>query len=561
LSYGSSRSFWLACAAAYLAIAALYWPTVCLAPISLDDSSQLQQLSQAPFAAVFDYDRFGHLRPIKSALFWVLSRHIEWLAVWRSILLGIVLASAALGQALCAPLLKSRGWALVAAICWVSNPITASVVCWLSTANIAICLLGILGYLYLIERAVTPGAAPRNAAIHSIGAIASLLCASLSYELGVVAPWLWLVYRRCCASPTANRRRSLMLAAASAICIAGWVSLRVTHDLPPIDYRPADHTRAQLVLDAPRHLFENLRLWFWLPGRFGVLLADPPPNPMLAAAFGWLVLVAAFALWWWQRGRDRPLDFALIWCASLLLPLMNLVPIGNTAVAMHYLYVAGFGLALGVTRIVQRLTDAFRRRGWRRAAWLPALALSALLAAWLPEQRRTLMAWQTAQTLYSATILNYPGNVEARVNLAALYLDQKQYVEAGTLLEAASQLAPNDLGVVTNRLKLLAETGKAEEALALLAAHPELKTPAALIERGLLLTRVGRTPEAVEALSRALEIAVQPEDRFAAGYQLAIALVQAQHYAQATLLIDRLLTEFPDRPELLFSKRLLTGTR
>jgi tetratricopeptide (TPR) repeat protein len=235
-----------------------------------------------------------------------------------------------------------------------------------------------------------------------------------------------------------------------------------------------------------------------------------------------------------------------VWVAVTLVPVINLVPIGNTPVAMHYLYVPGVGLALALTRFAQRL-----------AAPVSAVALVALIAAWLPEQRSSLAAWQSAEALFSATLHNYPANTEARVNLSAAYLDQREYARAEALLTETR----GEYGLAFNRFKLLFETARYDEALAFFAAHPELNTPEALLPYAQLLQRAGRHEQATAALRRAFEDARDPELRFSAGHQLALALVRTQKYPQAEVLIDRLMIEFPDRPELRFSKDLLSRAR
>lgn len=513
-------TFWIVCAVAYAAVALLYWPSVHLAPIALDDAGSLR----LP-AGLFAYDRFGHLRPVKNALFLVLSRHGEWLPIWRALLLAIVLGSAALSQALFMQLLGSRPWALLATLCWLLNPIAASVISWLSTANLAICLLGIVGYVYFAERSL-------------VVALAALLLALLSHELGFVAPLLWLAQH--------GRLPKARIGIASVLCVVAAVILHLRPDTLEVTYRAAQHPGGLLMLNAPRYLFENLRLWFWLDGRFGVLLPDEPSRHVVASLTGWLCLIAGLVAWWRLRARDRCLDFALLWVAATLLPLVNLLPIGNTPVAMHYLYLPGVGLALALTRLAQRIN-----------APVGALALVALIAAWIPEQRRSLLAWQSAEALYTATLRNYPENVEARVNLSASYLDQRQYAQAEALLTDAR----GDYGLLRNRFQLLAETGRRKEALAFFAAHSELNTPDGLIAYAQLLQREGRDDQALAALRRAFEAARDSKTRFAAGYQLAIGLVRAQEFPQAETLIDRLSSEFPDRPELRFSKELLRRAR
>jgi hypothetical protein len=512
--------FWLVCVIAYACVAWLYWPSVQLVPISLDDASSLRFPTE-----LLGHDRFGHWRPVKNALFLALSRYAEWLPIVRGLLLGIVLGSAALSQALVTQLLGSRPWALLATMCWLLNPITATVVCWLSTANLAICLLGILGFVYFAESSW-------------LIALAALLLALLSHELGVVAPLVWM------AKP--GREPNRRIAVAAAVCIVTSVGLHLRSDTTPVAYRAAEHSRGLLMLSAPRYLVENLRLWFWLPGRFGVLWTDEPSRHVVVSLVSWSCLIASCVVWWRVRGRDRCLDFALLWVAAMLVPLVNFLPIGNTPVAVHYLYLPGVGLALALTRLAQRI-----------AAPAATVALVALIAAWLPEQRRTLAAWQSGEALFTATLENYPDNVEARVNLSASYLDQRKYAQAEALLADTR----GDYGLASNRFKLLAETGRREEALAFFAAHPELNTPEALLPYAQLLQRAGHRDKAAAAFRRAFEAARDPELRFAAGYQLALELVRSQDYPQAEVLIDRLLLEFPDRPELRFSKQLLSHAR
>jgi tetratricopeptide (TPR) repeat protein len=283
---------------------------------------------------------------------------------------------------------------------------------------------------------------------------------------------------------------------------------------------------------------------------------------MQSSAIGWLVLAAACGLiWQLRRLRDGALNFAWLWTAGFIVPVANFVPVGNTPVAMHYLYLPGLGLALLNTRLVQRFVDGLRSQGYPRIAVLPALALGALILAWLPEQRKALGTWADATALYARTIQNYPSNVEARVNLAALYMDSGKHVEAEMMLTEALALAPDDPLVLANRFKLLAELGRIDEALAVQDAHPELNAPAMMFLRGTLLLRTQRDAEAAGAFRQAFGGAVEPEERFAAGYQLAIAHVRTEHYAEAEVLIDQLLGEFPGRPELLLGKQLLTQQR
>ena len=85
----------LARIAPYLALILLYFPTLAYAPIALDDESQLRALADAPWSAIFARDHFGHLRPIKALVFWLLARDAIDVSVVRTVVLGLTLLSMA----------------------------------------------------------------------------------------------------------------------------------------------------------------------------------------------------------------------------------------------------------------------------------------------------------------------------------------------------------------------------------------------------------------------------------------------------------------------------------
>lgn len=520
-----------------MALTVLLARGVPLAPSALDDEAQLRALVHAPFARVFSLDHFGHLRPAKSALFWVLAHHPTWFPYGRGLVLGAVIASAVLWQLLCTELVRSWGWGLGVALGWVLNPVCATVLCWLSSANLALCGLGMLVFVLLAERE------------RRVGALIALLFALACHELALLTPLLWLAYRR--ARGEDIGRRSLPLLAATGALVIAWLVYAVTREPWHTSYRAAQHPRALLMLSAARYVFENLRLWFWLPGRFGVLLSDEPALHAFANIYAWIGLGAIGFLVW--RVRDPVLGFAAFWTFASLAPLTNFAPLGNTPVAMHYLYLPGLGLSLFLARSVQRLATALPMA----AAWLPVLAWAAYIGVLWPVEQRAFASWADTSVLYQRTIEHYPDDVEARVNLSAIYLDAQRYSEAEALLASSLERWPNELGLIANQFKLLADTGHSDEALAWHDAHPGLHVPAAWMLRGSLLTQNGHHREAAEAFERAYETA-DGEERFAAGYQLAIALVRSQRFADAKYVIDRLLVEFPGRPELTSAKQLLS---
>jgi tetratricopeptide (TPR) repeat protein len=550
-------SFLLACAVLGLVVAVLYWPSLSLAPIALDDQSQLRELAQAPLSRVWAYDRFGHLRPLKSFAFWSIAHDPALLRIWRVGILGVLLLTVGLVQQLAARALGSRAWGFAAATCWVLNPTLPAVVCWLSATSSVFCLFGVLLFIAAADRASNSARGAR--ALHVIVALAGLLLALLSHELALVAPVLWLAARR---MRVGSERRPLPvpIVLGAGACIALWLALHALGDKPASAYRFETSSPWLRSFSAARYFLENVRLWAWLPGRFGVLLADRPNAHVIASAVGWLVVLGGLlVVWRLARAGHRVLAFGAFWCAALLAPMINLVPIGNTPVAVHYLYLPGVGLAVLLARAGQRLHQRLRVRS-ARAGWLPVAVLAALVLAWLPEQRRVLAAFGDEQRLYATTVRNYPHELEPRVNLVSVYLERKQYADAGALLSESLALAPNDVGLIRNQFEWHWSTGDVPGALALQDAHAILRdTPDYLTRRGKLLEQLGRHDEAVEAFRHAFERAIDPRDRFAAGYFYATALVRTLRGREAARLIEQLLVEFPGREELLIAQRLLAN--
>jgi hypothetical protein len=553
-------SFWVACALLVLALAILYWPSLSFTPIALDDQSQLSELAQAPLSRVWEYDRFGHLRPLKSFAFWSIAQEPSRLQLWRIAILGVLLLTVGLVQQLAARALGSRSWGLAAAACWALNPTLPAVVCWLSASNSVFCLFGVLIFIAAAERAANDGEAVRaTRALHVGVALAGLLLALLSHELALVAPILWLAVRRTRVG-SARGPLPVSIVLGAGACIALWLTLHALGDPPASAYRFEASSPSLRSFSAARYLLENVRLWAWLPGRFGVLLADRPDAHVIASAMCWLVVLGLFVVVWrLTRGGDRVLALGTFWSAALLAPMINLVPIGNTPVAVHYLYLPGVGLALLLARAAQRSQERLRARS-ARAGWLPVAGLAALVLAWLPEQRRVLAAFADEQQLYATTVRNHPHDLEPRVNLVSVYLERKQYAQAGALLSESLALEPNDAGLIRNQFEWLWSTGDVPGALALQDAHAFLRErPDYLTRRGKLLEQLGRHEEAGEAFRRAFESASDPRDRFAAGYFYATALVRTLRGREAARLIEQLLVEFPGREELLIAQRLLAN--
>lgn len=540
-------AFWLVRAALYVLAASLLWPSLSYAPVSLDDASMLRTMADQPLSVVWEFDRFGHLRPAKSLLFWLLEHDVAPIGFWRGVVLLTFVATMAAVQSLAARVAKSHWTGIAALACWALHPTTASVVCWLSAANIAFCLLFVLLYLRCGELALAAQGQALGERWYVALAMLALAAALLSHELALASPLLLLVLHR--LVHRSERSRGLYVGSAAVACASLALSLWSSGGASA--YRFETDTPAWLIsLSSARYFGEHLSLWLWPLGSFGILLRDDPAHQILESSVWWLALLLAGYVAFCFRHRDRALTLGLFWAAVMLAPSSNFVPFGNTPLAMHYLYVPGVGLAIALSRAVFLVTAAVRHgpagsRGLAFAVFMVVAALSVV------ESRRAVAAWSDDEQLYRATLENHPDNVEAWVNLSAVLLREERFDEASSALEAARALAPHDLNVIRNSLSLLAIKGQYVALLELLSLHPELRQqPEFSLRAGEALRLLERHREAATAYQQAFEAATpsgQPAEWCEAGYRLAIARLQTgATMEQVQTLVRRLLPHCPD---------------
>jgi tetratricopeptide (TPR) repeat protein len=556
----SATQFRFLCACQYTLVTWLFWPSLAYEPSSLDDYSQLKNAGARTFAQLLDYDQFGHFRPVKNLLFWLLSHDVGHIGPWRVAILAVFIGSIAIVQALASRLLGSRFAGLAVAALWSLNPTTATVVCWLSTANLVLCLFGSLVYVCLAARALAQPRMARRERVAIAIALLALLLAALSHELALLAPIALLAHSRALAVGTKPRWTHPVFSG-SAMCIACFVALGASSHGTASVYRAQHEPAWQLAGSAARYFATNTLAWFWPRGQFGVLLSDTPSQHVVAAALCWVVLLMAAVAAWTLRRRDRVLALGLAWFALFLVPVSNFVPLGNTPVAPHYLYMPGVGLALALTRALQLLYPYVQRRSARGAFALGVGLMFSIGSAWLPETQHVITAWRNDETLFSATVDNYPDAVEPLINLASFELRAERYAQAKSLLERAQRLAPKDAMVVRNMFSLLWQTEPPQAALGLLDQHPELEDePEFLIRRGEALERLDDHEAARAAFQRAFDgtdSATHSEERLAAGYRLMVESLRTQDIARAREVAEQLLREYPTRKELEPARELL----
>jgi tetratricopeptide (TPR) repeat protein len=223
----------------------------------------------------------------------------------------------------------------------------------------------------------------------------------------------------------------------------------------------------------------NLAVFYPYPG------AKVAVGEVIAGA-ALLLCGSAAALWRWNR---RPcLVVGWLWYVGMLVPVIGLLQVGQSARADRYAYLPLVGLALAVVwGIGDRVAS---HRAARRAAIGAALAAIAALAV---ATRAQLAVWQDSEALFLHALRVTEKNHVAHINLGLVYWRRERLDEASAHLLAGLRIAPRSsigTGLLGN---VRIAQGRTEEAIRLyrraLALEPEVdrwRSPlaAALSDRG-----------------------------------------------------------------------------
>lgn len=250
-------------------------------------------------------------------------------------------------------------------------------------------------------------------------------------------------------------------------------------------------------LTMPRVGLEYLRLLFWpLP-----LLADyrhfdliqSPIQPGFLISIG--VLLGLSLLLFIKRQNWKWSAFAWVWLWVALLPVSNLLPMGNV-MAERYLYLPSIALCFV-------LNDFFTR--WEKKRGI-ALCSLLILFSGLTFVRN--FDWKNEITLWTKTALQAPGSFVAHNNLGSHYLTKGLYNSSFDEISHALRLKPDfvdaytNLGALFEKRKMWEQAQKAyEKAIQLNPNHA-----AAHCNLGNIYLKLGDRRKAMELYQRSKEI-------------------------------------------------------
>lgn len=255
----------------------------------------------------------------------------------------------------------------------------------------------------------------------------------------------------------------------------------------------------------PRVGIEYLRLLFF-PFQ---LIADYRHFPLIGSGLHpsfWLsaLFLVATTITLWLKRRNWPWAFlGWLWLWIALLPVSNLIPIGNV-MAERYLYLPSLGLSFLLADFLSR------PRKIKFYATGSALALFAIL---------TFMRnfdWKDDLTLWTQTALAAPESYVAHNNLGSNYMHKELFNSAYDEMMEALKLKPDFTDAHTNLGALYQKRGMLEPAqqayLAAITINPN--HAAAHLNLGNIYLQEGKRAEALQEYRRSVEI----NPRFYMGY-------------------------------------------
>jgi tetratricopeptide (TPR) repeat protein len=204
-----------------------------------------------------------------------------------------------------------------------------------------------------------------------------------------------------------------------------------------------------------RLLFVMYGFWFYiwktlLPFSLSAFYPYPDEIPVWWYALIPLTLLAILGVF---KCKNRMLTFGLAWYILVLLPVIQLLPVGQALVADRYSYLPVIGLLMIVAAGWMNLPE--KTPGLEKDRLLFSLFIPLLVFfAWKTRDR--ILVWKNSITLYEDTLLKYPGYSTGYVNYGNALRDKGDWKKAerayllGVYADPDNDLPWNNLGILAS---------------------------------------------------------------------------------------------------------------
>lgn len=391
------------------------------------------------------------------------------------------------------------------------HPLHVESVAWVSERKDVLCAFFFFAALISYQYYHRKGKSPARYCL----ALALFLCALLSKAMAITLPGVLLL---CDYFEHRSFNRRLLREKIPFFLLAaifGAVALYAQHTLGGVRNQPSVSPIDTAVIAGYGPVFYLSKILF--PVNLSCLY--PYPNTAAGLPFGYyagamlaLVLLAAVA---YAVRYARTISFGALFFLLTILPVLQLVPIGQAVAADRYTYIPAMGLfylaAEGFYCLYEKIAGSARTL---RKLLLPGAALAAALLSILTWQR--CLVWKDGITLWNDVIRNYPLEPIAYHNRGLAFKDAGNYERAIADSTTALSLSPQFIDAYNNRG--LAYKGKKAFTKALadfdaaLSLNPRYAK--AWCNRGLTRTLTGEYRAAVDDLTRAITL----DPQFAIAY-------------------------------------------
>ncbi len=165
------------------------------------------------------------------------------------------------------------------------------------------------------------------------------------------------------------------------------------------------------------------------------------PLPLLALA----LLAALVGLAWAVRRTAQPVAWGILWSGLALLPVSNLVPIGEMG-AERFLYFSSVGACSALAWVIIRGFQHFKEAVPRAHTTLPGALGCAALILFSANTIKRNRDWSDDLVLLEKTVRQSPRSVRVNRNLGKLLQRKGRYAEAEHFLKRGVEIMEGTLG-------------------------------------------------------------------------------------------------------------------
>jgi protein O-mannosyl-transferase len=447
-------------------------------------------LLKLPFPALqvhFSTFLMGNYHPLTT-----LSLHLDTL-IWKDPEKGMHLTNVLLhglntllllGWLRTMPALKS--WALPAALLFAIHPMHVESVAWVSERKDVLYTLFYFSTLWIHtawqqEKISFASAAPLIFLLFALSALAKGMAVTLPLAL-MLSHYLY-----------GNRKDlkhivfyGILILGALAV---GFIAIQAQQSTDSIKTL-SEHALFERPLYALFALSAYIGKWL-MP----LSLSNFYPYPDLSAPLTWLMIVATPVLivgLWRMRKWNPEMTWGILFFVLHLLPVLQLLPVGEAIIADRYTYIAAIGLCIAVCALAKQIIPNHTVRVVALCIWLVGLTYAA---------RQRTNVWRDSLTLWNDMIRQYPDGYfvaynnraialqkagktrealddytraismfapyrDAWYNRGSLYADLQQHPQAISDLSQAIQLDTKFKLAYYNRANSYAATGQMDAAMA-----------------------------------------------------------------------------------------------